>query len=159
MTRVMAGVLILSGCLLAAFASAPSRAKAEEAGSWDARAAAAHLDERQDWWFGYPPAAREGTACVSCHTALPYALARPVLRSRLGERRPSPTETRLMGDVVRRVRAWKDVAPYYPDQTRGLPKTAESRGTESILKAVILARRDASDGALSNDLRLAFSNL
>jgi len=159
MTRVVAGGLILSGCLLAAVGSPPLRAITQEAGSWDPRAAAAYLDERQAWWFGYPQADREGTACVSCHTTLPYALARPVLRPRLNEREPSATETKLIGDVVKRVRAWKDVAPYYPDQTRGLPKTAESRGTESILNAVILARRDSSDGRLSNDLRLAFSNL
>lgn len=151
--------LILSGCLIAALLSAMSHAKADGIGSWDPKAAAAYLDERQAWWFGYPSAAREGTACVSCHTTLPYALARPLLRSQLNEGRPSATETKLIGDVVKRVRAWKDVAPYYPDQTRGLPKTAESRGTEAILNAVILARRDAGDGTLSHDLRLAFSNL
>ena len=71
----------------------------------------------------------------------------------------SSSETKLLDRVVKRVRAWKDVAPYYPDQTRGLPKTAESRGTEAILNASILARRDATDGALTDDTRLAFSNL
>ena len=71
----------------------------------------------------------------------------------------SSSEAKLIETVVKRVRAWKDVAPYYPDQTRGLPKTAESRGTEAILNASILARRDASDGALTDDTRLAFSNL
>jgi squalene-hopene/tetraprenyl-beta-curcumene cyclase len=159
MTRAMSGALILAGCLIAGVVSETSHVKADGIGAWDPKAAAAYLDERQAWWFDYPAAAREGAACVSCHTALPYALARPVLRSRLNERRPSASETKLIGNVVSRVRAWKDVAPYYPDQTRGLPKTAESRGTESILNAAILARRDADEGTLSNDLRLAFSNL
>jgi hypothetical protein len=140
---------------MAALVSATARMQGDGIGSWDPQAAAAYLDERQGWWFEYPSAARDGTACVSCHTALPYALARPALRPRLNERRSSATETKLIGDVVKRVRAWKDVAPYYPDQTRGLPKTAESRGTEAILNAVILARRDSSDGTLSNDLRLS----
>lgn len=151
----MTRALIVSGCLMAAVIAAT----ADDIGSWDAKAAAAYLDQRQAWWFEYPAAAREGTACVSCHTALPFALARPALRPRLNERAPSANETKLIGNVVQRVRAWRDVAPYYPDQTRGLPKTAESRGTEAILNAVILARRDAGDGTLSSDLRLAFSNL
>jgi squalene-hopene/tetraprenyl-beta-curcumene cyclase len=157
--KIQSIALIVLGFLLAAVVSTTSHANADGVGSWDPKAAAAYLDERQAWWFGYPSADRGGTACVSCHTALPYALARPALRSRVNERGPSANEAKLIGDVVKRVRAWKDVAPYYPDQTRGLPKTAESRGTESILHAVILARRDAAEGTLSDDLRLAFSNL
>jgi squalene-hopene/tetraprenyl-beta-curcumene cyclase len=127
--------------------------------SWSAQAAAGYLDQRQTWWSNWPNADREGASCVSCHTTLPYALARPVLRSALNERSRPATEAKLLENVVKRVRAWKDVAPYYPDQTRGLPKTAESRGTEAILNVSILARRDASDGALTDDTRLAFSNL
>src|SRR5206468_6850173 len=57
------------------------------------------------------------------------------------------------------VKAWKDMEPWYPDQTRGLPKTSESRGTESVINAVVLASRDATDGVLSADARQAFSNL
>jgi len=65
----------------------------------------------------------------------------------------------MLEQVVRRVRMWRDVEPFYPDQTRGLPKTSESRGTEAVLNAVILAARDAEVGAMSEDLRLAFSNM
>jgi len=57
------------------------------------------------------------------------------------------------------VRLWKEVEPFYPDQTRGLPKTSESRGTEAILNAAVLSARDASLGTLSDDLRQAFDNL
>lgn len=159
-TRAVVGGLVLSGWLIAALVSATSPVKAAEPASWNPKAAAAYLDARQAWWLSFPSAARDlDTACVSCHTALPYALSRPVLRSALNERGPSPVETKLIDQVVKRVRAWKDAAPYYPDQTRGLPKTAESRGTESILNAAILARRDASDGVLTEDSRQAFSNL
>ena len=43
--------------------------------SWNARAAAGYLDARQEWWQHWPNAARDhDTQCVSCHTALPYAL-------------------------------------------------------------------------------------
>jgi hypothetical protein len=65
----------------------------------------------------------------------------------------------LFENVTKRVRLWKEVEPFYPDQTRGLPKSSESRGTESVLNAVILATRDASAGVLSDDARQAFSNM
>jgi squalene-hopene/tetraprenyl-beta-curcumene cyclase len=40
---------------------------------------------------------------------------------------------------------WKEVEPYYPDGTRGVPKTAESRGTEAILNALVLRRYRSPD--------------
>ena len=49
----------------------------------------------------------------------------------------------MLEDVTKRVRMWKEIEPFYPDQLRGLPKTSESRGTEAILNAVILSTRDA----------------
>jgi squalene-hopene/tetraprenyl-beta-curcumene cyclase len=130
------------------------------AGTWDARAAAAYLDGRQSWWLTWQNAARDHeTSCVSCHTALPYALARPALRSALHERDVAAPERKLLENVVKRVRLWKEVEPFYPDQTRGLPKSSESRGTEAVLNALILATRDAQDGKASDDARLAFENL
>jgi squalene-hopene/tetraprenyl-beta-curcumene cyclase len=161
MKRILfAATVAFGACLLAALLSASSAASQKNPASWDRRAAAAYLDARQEWWFGFPNAARDlDTACVSCHTTLSYVLARPVLHGSLNEHGRAPAETKLIDQVVRRVRSWKDIAPYYPDQTRGLPKTSESRGTESVLNAVVLARRDADDGALTDDTRLAFSNL
>ena len=57
------------------------------------------------------------------------------------------------------VRLWKDVEPFYPDQTNGLPKSSESRGTEAVMNALILSQRDAAAGALSDDTRQALDNL
>jgi len=128
--------------------------------SWNKQAAAAYLDARQDWWQHWPKAQRDhDTTCVSCHTVLPYALARPALRAAQGERSVSNEERTMLASVVKRVRMWKEVDPFYPDQTSGLPKTSESRGVESVMNALILATRDASDGVLSDDARLAFSNM
>ena len=160
-TRMAAWTATVTALGSAFLLAAPMFARGgDEARPWNAKAAAAYLDARQAWWMAWPSAARDhDTACVSCHTALPFALSRPVLRSALNEPALSPVEAKLLDQVVKRVRAWKDVAPYYPDQTRGLPKTAESRGTESVLNAVILARRDAAQGVLTEDARLAFSNL
>jgi squalene-hopene/tetraprenyl-beta-curcumene cyclase len=151
---------VLATLFIAALTSNMVHVGAEGSDAWDARSAAAYLDARQAWWRNWPTAARDhDTACVSCHSALPYALARPALRSRLNESGPSVNESKLLADVVKRVRAWKDMEPWYPDQTRGLPKTAESRGTESVINAIVLSRRDAADGALSADGRQAFANM
>jgi len=133
---------------------------AENPSAWDARAAASYLDGREAWWLTWPTAARDhDTACVSCHTALPYALARPSLRGPLGEHDASPPERKMLEQVTKRVRMWREVEPFYADQTRGLPKTSESRGTESILNAAVLAARDAGVGTLSDDTKLALDNM
>jgi squalene-hopene/tetraprenyl-beta-curcumene cyclase len=133
---------------------------AQESASWDRKGAAAYLESRQTWWRSVPRAARDAnTVCVPCHTSLPYMLARPALRSTLKEHNRSENEAKIIADVVKRVRAWREVEPWYPDQTRGLPKTAESRGTEAVINALVLARRDAEDGALTADARQAFTNM
>jgi squalene-hopene/tetraprenyl-beta-curcumene cyclase len=148
---------ILAVCLAASLfaedATAPSA-------SWSGKAAAAYLDGRLTWWMSWPPAARDHeTFCVSCHTVAPYAIGRPALRGALGEQAISPIERKLLDNVTKRVRMWKEVEPFYPDKTRGNPKTAESRGTESIFNALILASYDARAGNLSPDTRLALDNM
>lgn len=128
--------------------------------AWSAKDAASYLDERASWWMTWRPAARDhGTFCVSCHTLAPYALARPSLDRALGEKGPPATERKVLDNIVRRVRMWKEVEPFYPDQTVGLPKTAESRGTEAILNALILVRNDVPSGRLSPEARLALDNM
>lgn len=125
--------------------------------SWDPKAAAAYLDRRQSWWMAWPSAQRDHeTFCVSCHTALPYALSRSALRAAMAEQAPSPNEQRLLDNVTKRVRLWKDVEPFYKDADRGPYKSVESRGTESVLNALIISSRDAQSGQLSNDTQMAF---
>ena len=128
-----------------------------DAPGWDPKAAAAYLDGRATWWTTWPNAARDrGTYCMSCHTTLPYALARPELRGLLNERAPSAAEEKIMGNLLTRARSWHDVEPWYPDQTRGIPKTSESRAIESVMNALVLSRRDAVAGTLSDDAKTAF---
>ena len=129
--------------------------------TWNPQAAARYLDQRQSWWESWPKAARDhGTVCVSCHTALPYALVRPELRAALGESDAAAPEQKLMADVVKRVRAWSEVRPFYGDTTpAGTQKATESRGTEAVLNALILASQDQRAGTISADARLAFSNM
>lgn len=130
------------------------------ASSWDQKAAAAYLDQRVVWWMEWPKAARDHqTFCVSCHTAVPYALSRPGLRKALAEEAPSANERRLLENVTKRVRLWKEVAPFYSDADRGAYKTVESRGTESVLNALILSSNDAQNGQLSKDTLAALDNM
>ena len=138
----------------------PSASRGRPARGVEPQGAAAYLDQRATWWTTWPTAQRDhGTFCVSCHTALPYALARPALRQPLGESAPAPSEAALLANISKRVTMWRDVEPFYPDQTRGVPKTSESRATEAILNAVILARRDAASGAISDEGRRALDNV
>jgi squalene-hopene/tetraprenyl-beta-curcumene cyclase len=127
-----------------------------EASGWDAKAAANYLDGRAEFWATWSNAARDrGTFCMSCHTTLPYAIARPALRAPLGERGPSAAEGKIFGNLLTRARSWRDIEPWYPDQTRGIPKTSESRAIESVMNALVIVRRDASTGHLSDDARTA----
>ena len=130
------------------------------ANSWDPKAAASYLDRRQSWWMEWPRAQRDHeTFCVSCHTAVPYALSRSALRTALAEQTPSPNEQKLLGSVTKRVRLWNEVEPFYKDADRGPYKSVESRGTESVLNALILSSRDAQRGQLSKDAQRAFENM
>jgi len=154
LTRIvgLAGV-----CLVAAVGlAAQTPAARDTSRGFDAKAAARYLDARADAWAVWPNAQRDrGTFCISCHTTLPYALARPALHDALGEREPSPAESKILGNLLTRARNWRDVEPFYPDQTRGIPKTSESRAIEAVMNAVVLSRRDARSGHLSEEARTA----
>ena len=134
----------------------PPRPSEPDTTGWDAKAAAKYLDARAEFWSTWPNAARDrGTFCISCHTTLPYAIARPALRGPLGEREPSAAESKILNNLLTRARNWRDIEPFYPDQTRGIPKTSESRAIEAVMNALVLSRRDARDGHLSDDARTA----
>jgi squalene-hopene/tetraprenyl-beta-curcumene cyclase len=140
------------------------RTETSVANTWDQKAAAAYLDQRAGWWMGWPRAQRDhDTFCVSCHTAVPYAMSRPSLRAALAEQGPSANERKLLDNVAKRVRLWKEVAPFYTDADRGVYKSVESRGTESVLNALILASNDARNsvpsGHLSDATCSAFENM
>src|SRR5262245_30690275 len=150
-------VLLCAVGLLSATASHSSSADAPE---WNAKAAAAYLDGRAEWWTTWQSAKRDhGTFCISCHTTLPYALARPTLRHVLAEPEPSASESKIVGNLLVRARTWRDIEPFYPDQTRGVPKTSESRAIEAVMNALVLARRDAELGHLSDDGKAALANM
>ncbi len=137
-----------------------SHAESKASDSWNPKAAASYLDQREAWWMQWKGAARDyQTFCVSCHTAVPYALSRPALHKVLGEEAPSVNERRLLDNVTKRVRLWKEVGPFYTDEDYGVHKAAESRGTEAVLNTLVLASYDAQSGLLSDNTRAAFNNM
>ena len=85
-------------------------------------------------------------------------MARPALRTALGESGASIEEQQLVDNVIKRVRRWKDSSPYYSDQGDNY-KAAESRGTEAVLNAAVLANYDAQRGQLNDDTRAAFAHM
>ena len=153
-------IAALTAIALTLFPAALQTANTNDAGSWDSKAAAAYLDQRAEWWMSWPQSARDhNTFCVSCHTALPYALGRPALRASQGEQTPSASEPKLLDNVTKRVRLWNQLEPFYGDGKRGAPKTAESRGTEAVLNALILANYDVHARKFSDDTRMAPDNM
>ncbi|MGH3429174.1 MAG: hypothetical protein ACRDQZ_16670, partial [Mycobacteriales bacterium] len=112
--------------------------------SWDPAAAAAYLDARMDSWFAKGTQLKTGdtnTACVSCHAALAYALARQALRRLMHADAPSAQEIRLIDETTRRVETYDSHQVLYDFDER---RQIESRGTEAVLNAVILTSADAA---------------
>jgi len=121
--------------------------------SWSPSAAAGYLDYRAAWWQGWPSAKLDhGTACVSCHTTLPYALVRPALREQLHEASLTPAEQSILDSITKRVDAWPRVESYYSDPSHAEP----SRSTEVVLNAAILAAYSRNQNPLLPQTDRAF---
>ncbi|HXD21969.1 MAG TPA: hypothetical protein VN613_01320, partial [Gemmatimonadaceae bacterium] len=162
---LIAAALVVSsagtaGSQIAHARQATVAAATADSARWSEQRAAAYLDGRIGWWMNWSTSQRDhDTFCISCHTAVPYAMARPALHAAAGGTARTQLEWQLLDNVTKRVRMWGEVEPFYPDAKRGVPKTYESRGTESVLNALVLASYDAHDGALRADTRLAFANM
>lgn len=136
--------------------------------AWQPDLAAKHLDARAKWWAEWPNAARgQGTACVSCHTTLGYALARPALGAMLGEKEPGAIEKQVLDNVKNRALHWDKIVgaggqdkdpfrPFYGNQRK-----PSALGTEAVLNALVLVNHDVrrAKGVLSEPTRKAFNHL
>ena len=112
---------------------------------WDARLAAHYMDSRQQVWTTWPIAIHSGVACVSCHTGLPYLVARPALRLQLGEKSgPTLYENVLVAGLRATV-----IRTDADDLFAGLkgPILGQVYGAQAILAALVLAMDDARRGA------------
>jgi squalene-hopene/tetraprenyl-beta-curcumene cyclase len=158
-------ICLLSGGLLAGFSlwhAFPVDGAAIDTpnSAWSRQSAAKYLDDRETWWQNWPRAQKDqGTVCVSCHTQLPYAMARPVLQRELGESSMTPADKQMMDSVEKRVSHWPEMIPFYSDEKSGPGKTVEAHATEAVLNSVILASYDTVQGHLRPITRTAFDNL
>jgi squalene-hopene/tetraprenyl-beta-curcumene cyclase len=125
---------------------------------WDPPAAARYLDDRINLWLDRATQLQTGegkVACISCHTVVPYLLARPALRKAMQITELTSQEARLLHNIALRVEtAWN----------RALMSDAKhggEHGTEEVLNALILARHDADEGVpqASEITRKAFRQL
>ena len=118
-----------------------------------------YLDERIEVWLSEGTALRTGngtTNCISCHTTLPYALARPTLRRAMGVEAPTPLENRVLDQIVRRVETYGDQELMYEFNEA---KKAESLGTEAVLNLLILTSADGRAGASDSTVQAALEQL
>lgn len=136
--------------------------------AWKPDAAAKYLDGRAEYWQNWSSAARgQGTACLSCHTTMPIAIARPALARALGETAPSVHEKTLIDGVKKRVGNWEKIVaepiavkeplvPFYPKKMK-----PAALGTEAVLNALVLTRHDSawSKGVASESTLKALSQL
>jgi squalene-hopene/tetraprenyl-beta-curcumene cyclase len=119
------------------------------AGDWNPRLAAEYLDGRQEKWLSWPNAKQpDGTYCVSCHTSIPYLLARPALRRALGESGPTIHETKLFENLRAHVASY--------DAKAGDTKTGTS--VDSVLGTTMLALKNEG-AAFSDELKASFERM
>lgn len=152
--------VIFMGLAITADQAAPQNNRAASS-RWDRESAARYLDGRMDIWFANAKKLRTGqseTSCVSCHTTIPYVLARPALRRAMQISNATPQETKLIEETTRRVENYDTHQPLYDHTER---KKTESRGTEAVLNALILASADAAQSRreLSAPTQQAFKRL
>lgn len=136
-TRVSNCLLLLLAAVLQPAAYAQNSLAREN--TWDRQGAAHYLDARIDLWFERATELKTGegkTTCISCHTAMPYLLARPVLRKIMQVSEPTPQESRLLKEVALRV------ATYPEHESMSDRKHGGEQATEAVLNALVLAWQD-----------------
>jgi squalene-hopene/tetraprenyl-beta-curcumene cyclase len=125
-------------------------------GDWNPRLAAQYLDSRQKQWFAWPDASKSGVPCVSCHTGLPYLLARPALRLALGETAPTLYEAVLL-DGLRATVVKTEAKDLFPGLKGRLAD--QVFGAQTVLSALLLAMDDAPRGGLTPETEKAFERM
>jgi hypothetical protein len=165
-TRNVGPLAVLPG-VLSLLCSATTLGGEYKPKEWDKVKAAAYLDQRGKEWFNFGAARRgqekSAMSCVSCHSLLSYALARPVLRRVSNDASPTAFETRILEQTKRRVANWDrlDAAEFQLYYDFDDAKKKQSRGTEAILNALVLSFDDRAQGRRqpSADAKKAFEIL
>ncbi|HJT32917.1 MAG TPA: hypothetical protein VJ783_12825 [Pirellulales bacterium] len=137
----------------------------EQPAAWQPAAAGKYLDQRENAWFDFDSRGERATrsTCVSCHSVLPYLLARPALRKIAGGSEPTEQEAKLLAQTRMRVANWSkldsDAFGLFYDSSD--EKKQQSWGTEAVFNAAILSFNDGDQGrpSPSEIARRAFANL
>ena len=141
-------VLSLVAGFFAFVAGSPVRGGEDAKAEWDKSAARQYLDSRGEEWFKFDSARRGAgastTSCVSCHSLLSFALARPVLRRISDEKLPTELETKMLSQVKARVANWDslETSPFQLMYDFDEPKKKQSRRTEAVMNALVLSLDD-----------------
>ena len=143
---------IVTGILGDTDACLPVRARTRlRNGTRDTAAREISQTARGSEWFKFDGARRgEGAAsvsCVSCHTLLPYALARPVLRRVSDDMVPTEMETKVLEQVRNRVSNWErlEASPFADSSTISTSRKRSSRAsTRGGLERAVLALEDSA---------------
>ena len=125
-------------------------------GDWNPKLAAQYMDAREKEWVEWPMAMNSGVACISCHTGMPYLMARPALRKALGQSQPTLYEGVLLSGLRATV-----IKTDAKDLFAGLkgPIVGQVYGAQAVLSALMLAMDDAPRGRLSPEGELALSRM
>lgn len=138
---------------------APPSPRRPGAKKWNPQLAADYLDSRAQEWIDWRKTARsQDSSCVSCHTTLPYLLARDRLGTRLDDGSQAAPAKKLFDDIRRRVKAWDEAKPWYGFSPE---KAEQSRGTEAVINAFLLTASDTAAPPywIRKDTKTALANL
>ena len=100
--------------------------------AWNRQRAFDYLEARQQLWMDWKAAQKQGGSCVSCHTGLPYLMARHALH----EQQQRPLERALAAGVKTRLLA--NDPP---------PQMLSNAGVDAVLNVFVLSleRRNATE--------------
>ncbi len=124
---------------------------------WNAGLAMQYMDSRQKEWNAWPPALRSGVPCVSCHTGLPYLVARPALRQAFNQKTGPTLYEGLLVAGMRATVMRTDANDLFGSLKGRIAD--QVYGAQVVMAALVLAMDDAPRGRLSAEGEQAFERL
>jgi len=124
---------------------------------WNAHLAEQYLDSRLKEWAAWPTASVSGVVCVSCHSGLPYLVARPALRQSLGEKSGPTLYENLLVEGTRATVFRTDAKELFGGLKGRL--IDQVYAAVSVVSAVVIAMEDAPRGRLSPEGEKAFERM
>ncbi len=124
---------------------------------WNAQLAEQYLDSRLKEWAAWPTAQVSGVVCVSCHSGLPYLVARPALRQSLDEKSGPTLYENLLVEGTRATVFRTDAKELFGGLKGRL--IDQVYAAVSVVSAVVIAMEDAPHGKLSPEGEKAFERM